>query len=135
MREFILSLLQAVIAAAVPVVAAFLCRWLDAKRKDIVATSEGVAARVLMDDAIEAVQRAVAVANQKYVDALKKQGKFSVENQKEAFRLAYDTAFELMSQDAANFIDKAYGSVSAWLTAQIEAEVQRRKNSYSKVDD
>ena len=47
---------------------------------------ENGTARMLIDDAMSAVTKAVAVTNQTYVDALKRRGKFSTEKQREAFQ-------------------------------------------------
>ena len=127
MEEFIKNLLQAVILAAVPVITAYFCKWLDAKKKQTVAATENECAKALIEDAMSAVERAVKVINQTYVDALKKQNSFSVENQKEAFQMCYDTALQLMKQEAADYIAEAYGSLSLWLSAQIEAQVKDQK--------
>lgn len=127
MEEFIKNLLQAVIIAAVPIITTYLCKWLAAKKDQAVAATENECAKALIGDAMSAVERAVKVINQTYVDALKKQNNFSVENQKEAFQMCYDTAVHLMTQEAADYIAEAYGSLSLWLSAQIEAQVKEQK--------
>ena len=127
MHEFITTLLQAVIIAAVPVLTTYACGCLAAKKAEAVAKTENETAKLLLDGALSAVEKAVAVTNQTYVDVLKQQNNFSIENQKEAFQKAYDTAFTIITQDSADYIAKAYGSVSKWLTAQIEVQVRSQK--------
>ncbi len=65
--------------------------------------------------------------------AQKQSGKFTVENQKEAFQKSFDTAVSIMTQETKDFIENAYGSLTEWLTAQIEAQVKSNKSE--KIDD
>ena len=74
-----------------------------------------------------AVDVAVVSTTQTYVEALKKSNQFTVENQKIAFQMSYDTAVSIMTQEAKDFIATAYGSLNGWLTAQIEAAVNSNK--------
>lgn len=128
MKEALLTLLQAVIAAAVPVITAFLCNYLNAKKEEAKAITANETVKALIDSALDAVEKAVAVTNQTYVDTLKKSGTFTVENQHEAFQRSYDTAKQLLTKEAAEYIEIAYGGLQEWLTAQIEAQVKASKN-------
>jgi len=127
MKEALLTLLQAVIVAAVPVITTYLCNYLKAKKEEAKAKTTNETAKALIDGALDAVVKAVAVTNQTYVDALKKSGEFSPENQREAFRRSFETAKQLLTQEAADYIETAYGSLQEWLTNQIEAQVKESK--------
>lgn len=127
MKELIMTLLQAVIIAAVPVLTAYFCKFLSAKKEETDQRMKDSAGKNLLDTAFDAVVKAVTCTNQTYVDTLKKSGQFTVENQKEAFQRSYDTAVSIMTQEAKDFISEAYGSLSGWLTVQIEAQVKNEK--------
>lgn len=127
MKDLIFELLQAVIVVAVPIVTTYLCKFLATKKDEAKSKIENETAKGLIDSALDAVVTAVTYTNQTYVDALKRSGTFTVENQREAFQKAYDTAVQIMTQEAANYIDQVYGSISDWLTAQIEAQVKAQK--------
>lgn len=127
MKDMLFALLQAVIIAAVPVATTYLCKFLATKKEEIVAKTKNETSKTLLSEAFDAVSKAVTCTNQTYVDDLKKSGTFSIENQKEAFQKSYDTAVQIMSQEAKDFIAMAYGSLSNWLTAQIEAQVKNQK--------
>ena len=86
MKEMLMSLLQAVIAAAVPVITVYLCKFLKTKKDATVKTTENETAKALLSQAFDAVCKAVTSTNQTYVDALKKSGTFTIDNQKEAFQ-------------------------------------------------
>ncbi|MCL2818023.1 MAG: hypothetical protein FWD39_06540 [Clostridiales bacterium] len=127
MYELLTTLLQAVLAAAVPVVAAFAAKLLHAKaeesRED---NKEGVLSHAKWQ-ATDAVAAAVAHTSQTYVDELRKSGQFSPGNQAEALRRARETAKDLLTRDAHSILQEAYGSVNDYLETLIEAEIKNVK--------
>lgn len=127
MKEFLLALLQSIIVAAVPVITVYACRLLAAVGKHFREKIKADSAKRLLDEAIEAVNTAVIKTSQVYVEALKQSGTFDLENQKEAFKMSYETAKSIMTQEAKDFITSAYGSLDDWLATQIEASVNRNK--------
>lgn len=135
MKEMLMSLLQAVIAAAVPVITVYLCKFLKTKKDATVKTTENETAKALLSQAFDAVCKAVTSTNQTYVDALKKSGTFTIENQKEAFQKSYETAVKIMSEEAKTFIATVYGSLNDWLTTQIEAQVKTQKDGVLTVGE
>ena len=129
MKDVIMTVLQAVLIAAIPVIVGFICRYLWAK-KEALETDEAFGEfSFILAQAMEAVTTAVQYVCQTYVDGLKQSGKFTVENQKKAFQMAYDKACLIMTQEAKDFISSVYGSFSAWLTMQIEAQVRMQKET------
>lgn len=127
MSEFISSLLQAVIIAAIPVITGFLCKFLATKKNELAAKIDDENAKRLLEEACNAVMTAVICTNQTYVDSLKASGTFTPENQKEAFQKSYETALSIMSAEARDLIDELYGDIQTWLTAKIEAAVKQEK--------
>lgn len=129
MKDVMLTILQVVLIAVIPVIAAYVCRFLKAKRDEVEASETVGMSDFIIREALDAVIAAVSYVCQTYVDGLKKSGKFSVENQKYAFQLAYDKASLIITQEAKDFIASVYGSFSAWLTMQIEAQVRMQKET------
>ena len=129
MKDVMLTILQIVLIAVIPVIAAYVCRFLKAKRDEVEAGETVGMSDFIIREALDAVIAAVSYVCQTYVDGLKKSGKFSVENQKYAFQLAYDKASLIITQEAKDFIASVYGSFSAWLTMQIEAQVRMQKET------
>lgn len=128
MKEVLFTLLQAVIIAAVPVITTYLCKFLQTKKEEAKAKTDNETASALINNALDAVTTAVSYTSQTYVDTLKRSGTFTTENQREAFQKAYDTAVQIMTQEAADYIEQVYGGISDWLTAQIEAQVRKQKS-------
>lgn len=129
MKEFFLVLLQAVIIAAVPVVTTYLCNFLKQKSNQTAATTNNDLAASYIREAADAVTTAVTFTSQTYVDSLKNSGTFTVENQKEAFNKAMNKAVEILSAEAKEYLAKAYGDLTNYLTTKIEAEVRNQKSA------
>ena len=127
MKEFIIELLQAVAAAAVPVCAAFLVQFLRRKSEEIGAQVDSLTTKELLAEVTEAVTTAVTYTSQTYVDALKKHGIFDKEAQLEALRKSKDKALSLLSASAKDVLTEVYGNLDAYLETKIEAEVWAQK--------
>lgn len=69
----------------------------------------------------------VLATTQTYVDSLKQQGKFDVEAQKEAFRRTYSNVLTILTEDAKQYLTAVFGDLETYITAKIEAEVNRTK--------
>ena len=88
MNDFLTTLLQAVLVAAVPVCAAFIGKGIKALADYLGRKSESDVAKRFLDAVADAVSTAVTYTSQTYVDALKKSGEFTKENQEFALKVA-----------------------------------------------
>ncbi len=127
MNEFLSTLLQAVIIAAVPVCAGAIIKGVQTGARYLAAKSESEIAKKYLTDVADAISTAVAYTSQTYVDGLKVSGKFTKENQEEALQMAVDKAATLMTAEARAFLEKAYGDLNAYLVSRVEAEVRVQK--------
>ena len=135
MSEFLSSLLQAVIIAAVPVISGAIVKGVRALAKHLSTQTDNELARKYLADAADAITTAVSRVNQTYVDGLKKSGTFTKENQEEALGLAVKEAFNLMTHETVAFLKEAYGDVYDYLVSKIEAEVRlQKKNDPDKLN-
>ena len=129
MNEFLSTLLQAVIVAAVPVCAAFISKGVSAFVKYISTQTDNALAKKYLTDAADAITTAVSLTNQTYVDALKKSEKFTKENQEEALNRAIEEAVNLMRHETIDFLKEAYGDLNDYLVSKSEAEVRNQKKA------
>ncbi|RKJ41916.1 hypothetical protein D7X94_00045 [Acutalibacter sp. 1XD8-33] len=127
MNEFLTTLLQAVLVAAVPVCAAFIGKGLKALAGYLGQKSENETAKKYLAAAADAVATAVTYTSQVYVDKLKETGQFTKENQREALGIAVAQAKNLLTAEAAAFLENAYGDLNEYLKSRIEAEVRNQK--------
>ena len=129
MQEFLSAMLQAVLIAAVPVVAGFAAKGVAALAQYLgVKTGNATVAKYAQEIA-QAVATAVTYVSQTYVDELKKSGTFSEENQKIAIEKALEVARQQLTQEALEFITTAYGDITEYLTSLLEAEVRNQKDN------
>ena len=124
MNEMILTMLQSILILAVALLTVYAVKWVAAKTNQAKNAVENETARKYIGEASKAVTDAVLATSQTYVDTMKKTGSFSKENQKEALKLAVETAKDQMTKGAEDFIKTAYGDVNKYLETKIEAEIK-----------
>ncbi len=127
MNEFIATVLQAVLVAVVPVCAVYIGKGVKAVVQYFGAKSDNDLAKKYMNAVADAVSTAVTYTSQVYVDKLKEQGQFSKENQVEALGIAIAQAKNMLTAEAAGFLQNAYGDINEYLKSRIEAEVRNQK--------
>ena len=125
MNEFLATLLKAVIIAAVPVLVAYFGKAVRSAAQYLGEKSENAMAKKYLSEAADAITTAVTFTSQTYVDALKKSGEFTKENQEWALKVAL--AQGMLTEEAKEFLSEAYGDLSQYLEGRIEAEVRRQK--------
>lgn len=69
----------------------------------------------------------VLATNQTYVKALKKEGSFTVEAQKVAFKKTFDAVLNILSEDAKKYLEVSINNLEEYVTNKIEATVTRVK--------
>lgn len=127
MNEFLSTLLQAVLIAAVPVISVEVVKGVQALAKHLIAKTDNELAKKYLKEVDDAITEAVAFTSQTYVDTLKKSGKFTGENQEEARKKSLEKATALLTADARKFLEEAYGDLNTYLLIRIEPEVRRQK--------
>ena len=124
MSEFLTNLLTAVITAAIPVVSAFLITLINRAKDKATAQTDDIKQQGYIKEIADAISAAVAATSQTYVDALKKNGAFTVEAQKEAANKALTACLASISPAAQAFIEAAYGDIKEYLTTKNEAPIE-----------
>lgn len=133
MKEIIITALETIITATIPLLVAYLVLFLRTKAAQVKSQTQSDKAKSYIDEVTNAVATAVTATSQTYVDALKKNGVFGKEAQAEALQKAKDTALSLLSPAAASFIYEVYGDINDYLTVKIEETVRMQKISVGTV--
>jgi hypothetical protein len=126
--EFLNMLLQAVIIAAVPVVAAFAAKLLQAKAEESRVYGSAYTLNHFTEQALSAAKNVMLHTSQTYVDKLKEIGAFSPQNQREALFMAKQAAQAMLSREAIEFLYAKFGDVSSYLETIIEAEIKKSED-------
>lgn len=127
MKEILTTLVQVVVIPAIPVLVAYLVKYLKAKTEQTTTKINNELVRTYLQEATDAVLQAVTYTAQTYVDSLKKQGKFDAEAQKIAFNTAKNIALQLLTTEAKQMIEDLYGDLMLWLETKIEQTVKEQK--------
>ncbi len=75
----------------------------------------------------ETVINCVIATNQTYVETLKKEGKFDMAAQKEAFERTYKAVLAILAKDAQLYLSAALGDLDKYISELIEAAVNQNK--------
>ena len=121
------TVLYAVITTAIPIIAAYITKFLSAKKQQIIADINNEKLKNYIAAAIDAVNSAVLMVSQTYVDALKGTEKWDESAMLEAKSKAVETATALITDDAKKAIVRLYGDFDKWLDYTIEKYVKINK--------
>ena len=121
------EILGIALTIAVPVIVALLGFLVYYLCKKIAGSTENEFIKSLMDEIKDRVNDAVVFVNQTYVNALKKEGKFDLDAQKQAFNTAYQTIIETLSAEALDYIEAISGDSNKFLEVLIEKNVFEEK--------
>lgn len=125
--DLLQDVLQACIVPLLGVLTAYVVKWLKAKEEEVLVKVENETADKYLTMVFETVRDCVSATTQTYVDALKKDGAFTAEAQKEAFQKTYDAVLAVLTDDAKEYLVAVYGDLNAYLITKIEAEVKAQK--------
>lgn len=78
------------------------------------------------------ISKCVIATNQTYVETLKKEGKFDLAAQKEAFDMTKDAVLTILEGDALNYLNVIIGDLDTYIDKQIEANVNLYKNNWGR---
>lgn len=123
----------AVATAVVPIITYHLVKYFGQKKEQIKAQTDSLKFKNVLDEVEKAVSTAVTYTSQTFVDAMKKDGLFDVEAQKEAFSKSMSTTILLLSTAAQNTLKALYGDLQDYLTPYIEAQVKLQKETPAAV--
>lgn len=127
MQDLISDLLVAVVTVCVPIFTACIVKAIQKAGDNAAADTEDLKVRGYIEEITAAITQAVSATSQTYVDALKENGEFTLEAQKEALQKSIETAKAILSPAALEFIDDVYGDFVEYVTPKIEAEVRKQK--------
>lgn len=122
-----LTILQVLILAVAPVLAGYIIQFVKAKAANLKQSTENAFVWNIINLVEGIVTNVVAYVQQTYVDNLKADGKFDVEEQKIAFEKAYNGVLELVSEEQKALIESVFGNFGDWLSVLIEAAVRNQK--------
>ena len=134
--EFLNDLLpiifMCVVIPALGLLTGFIVAFINKKKEELQEKINNEVLKKYVDMLANTITTCVVATNQTYVNALKKQGKFDAEAQKEAFRQTYDAVMAILSEEAIYYLTVFYGDLEVAVTSLIEENVAE---AYNREDD
>jgi ABC-type Fe3+-hydroxamate transport system substrate-binding protein len=125
--DFLQQICYAVIAAAVPVLTTFLCKWLQALYESNKSKMQNEKVQVVLGQVTDMITAAVETTTNTYVKELKANNVFDINAQKEAFNKTFDAVQKQLTADSVKIITDAYGDADIYITNKIEQLVEQTK--------
>ena len=122
--ELIKQIFEVCLFPLLGVLTTFLILFINKKSQELKATTDNELYHKYIDMLEETVVNCVIATNQTYVDSLKKQGKFDLEAQREAFSRTYNQVMLILADDAKVYLESAVGDLNAYITNMIETQVK-----------
>lgn len=120
MNDLLIQVLYIVVTGCATALTGLLCAYINKKTKEITENKYVIGA-------IDAVTTSVSSVTQTYVDAIKKDGKFTKNAQDKAKQKAKEIAIGLITIDGRKAVESLYGDFEAWIEHEIERQVKEQK--------
>lgn len=133
MNELIINIVNICLIPILGVLTTYACMWIKSKINALKDQNTKNFLLASLDEVNIAVNTAVNKVAQTYVESLKKDGQFNAEEQKNAFKNAYDTTLSILSNDTIDFLNSQLTSegFEDLIKAKIEEFVLNSKKSFS----
>lgn len=121
------QLLEVCIIPLLGLLTKFLIDFLIAKKDEAKSKTDNEIAKKYLEMLNDTVIECVNATHQTYVEALKKDNAFAIENQKEALQMTYENVMAILSSDAKEYLKEACGDLEIYIKNKIEAKVKESK--------
>lgn len=125
--ELLAQIFEVCIIPLLGVLTAFFVKWVNAKSAELIASRKNETEQKYLNMLKDTITDCVIATSQTYVDTLKKQGNFNAEAQKVAFNMTFEAVFNLLTDEAKEYLTEAVGDLNLYVTQKIEAEVSLNK--------
>ena len=127
--EMLTQIFQVCIVPLLGILTTFLVQLIKTKQAELVSKTDSEINKMYMDMLTDTITKCVIATNQTYVDSLKGQNAFTKEAQEEAFMKTSSAVLTILSEDAKEYLNETLGDLNAYITTQIEAQVNAHKKA------
>lgn len=125
--ELLQKIFDVCIIPLLGVLTTYLVQWIKLRSSQIQKTIDNEMLKKYTSMLEDTISNCVIATNQTYVEALKEQNAFGSVEQKIAFEKTYVAVMEILTEEAKNYLQEAFGDLQAYITSQIEAQVNKNK--------
>ena len=128
-QNLINQLFQVCLIPMLSALTTFVVIWIKAKSAELQKKINNDILNKYVQMATDTITNCVIATNQTYVNSLKEQGKFDEAAQKEAFQRTYQAVLLILSDDAKEYLNNAFGDLNKYLQEKIESTVNNYRTS------
>lgn len=125
--ELLQKIFDVCIIPLLGVLTAYAVQWIKLRSSQIQKTMDNEMLKKYTSMLEATISNCVIATNQTYVEALKEQNAFGSVEQKIAFEKTYVAVMEILTEEAKNYLQEMFGDLQAYITSQIEAQVNKLK--------
>ena len=125
--EMLSKIFEVCIIPLLGILTTYAVQWVKTQSKHIQEQIDNELGKKYLAMLEDTISNCVIATNQTYVETLKAQGAFGPVEQKIAFETTYMTVMTVLTDEAKLYLTEAVGDLQAYITAQIEAQVNINK--------
>ena len=125
--EMLSKIFEVCIIPLLGLLTTYAVQWIKAQSKHIQEQTNNELEKKYIGLLEDTISNCVIATNQTYVEALKQQGAFGPEEQKNAFEKTYVAVMAILTEEAKQILTEAVGDLQKYITTQIEAQVNLNK--------
>jgi hypothetical protein len=122
------QIFELIIYPVLSITGIYLTYLISVKIKELKQKTENETTKKYLDMLNGTISSAVLATTQTYVESLKKEGKFDMDAQKNAFKQTYEAVMKVLTDEAIKYITVSVGDLETYITNKIEAEVKLTKS-------
>jgi len=125
--EILLQIAEVCIIPLLGLATTYFIKWVNTKTQEAKDKTENDKVDKYLDLLERTISSCVLATQQTYVDALKKDNAFTLEAQRAAFATTYEAIMLILTDDAKEALELAFGDLQGYISNRIEAEVLLNK--------
>lgn len=125
--ELLQKIFDVCIIPLLGVLTAYAVQWIKLQSSRIQKTMDNEMLKKYTSMLEATISNCVIATNQTYVEALKEQNAFGSVEQKIAFEKTFVAVMEILTDEAKDYLQEVFGDLQAYITSQIEAQVNKNK--------
>lgn len=125
--EILSKIFEVCIIPLLGVLTTYFIVWMRAKSKALQEQSKSELQKKYLAMLEDTISNCVIATNQTYVEALKEQGAFGLDEQKIAFSKTFLAVADILTEEAKVYLCEAVGDLNEYITTLIEAKVNENK--------
>lgn len=125
--ELLQKIFDVCIIPLLGVLTAYAVQWIKLQSSHMQKTMDNEMLKKYTSMLEATISNCVIATNQTYVEALKEQNAFGSVEQKIAFEKTFVAVMEILTDEAKDYLQEVFGDLQAYITSQIEAQVNKLK--------